>query len=220
MQIFICKCRIISHFNHNFGCKELPSSIAIELTKNKLLIKTELKEVRISCPKLEKKVQITSTFSIINLKEDCKLISKEFYIDQHSKNISDSFMSKPFEVFGYDLETPTLKSIVLLNNHSLSLQNLTNKLKTDLKINADLDLKNEIRMKELEQKFQLHSNINWILIATLAIIVFVAFVIVIIYFHKRCKNSPQSNINISMEHDFDKKREDKAKVKPRNVRSQ
>lgn len=179
------------------------------MTKNKLLIKTELKEVRISCPNVEKKVQINSTFSIVNLKADCKLISKEFFIDQHSKNISDTFMSKPFEVFGYDLETPTLKSIVLLNNHSLSLQNLTNKLKTDLKINAELDLKNEIRMKELEQKFQLHSNINWILIATLSTIVFVTFVIVIIYFHKKCT---KSNINISMMHDFDKKREDNAKV--------
>ena len=121
-------------------------------------------------------------------------------------------MSKPFEVFGYDLETPTLESIVLLNNHSLTLQNLTNKIKTDLKINADLDLKNEIRMKELEQKFQLHSNINWILIATLSTIVIVALVIVIIYFHKKCKNSTKSNVNISMMHDFDKKREDLTKV--------
>ena len=213
MQTYICKGRMINHVNHNFGCKELPSSIALELTPNKIIIKTEKgTNIKISCPNLNKNVQISSVFSILNLKSDCKIISKEFYINAHSKNISDSYLSQPFEVFGYDLETPTLTGFKKLNNQSLKMQNMTEKLKTDLKINSDLDLKNEISLKALEKKF-LEKKLNWTLIATLSIIGILTIVLATIYLYKKCKNrtNSNSNINISMTHDSDKK-EDKAKV--------
>ena len=94
MQTYICKGRMINHINHNFGCNELPSSIALELNPNKLVLKTEKgMNIKISCPNLNKNVQITSVYSILNLKSNCKIISKEFIINAHSKNISDRFSS-------------------------------------------------------------------------------------------------------------------------------
>ena len=211
MQTYICKGRMINHINHNFGCNELPSSIALELNPNKLVLKTEKgMNIKISCPNLNKNVQITSVYSILNLKSNCKIISKEFFINAHSKNISDSFLSQPFEVLGYDLETPTLTGFKKLNNHSLILQNMTDKLKTDLKINSDLDHKNEMKMNNLEKKF-LEKKTNWTLIATLSSIGLLTIVLATIYLYKKCKNKPNNNINISMTHDSEK-REDKAKV--------
>lgn len=216
MQTYICKGRMISHGNHNFGCKELPSSIALELTPNKLVIKTEKgMNIRISCPNLNKNVQITSVFSILNIKSDCKIISKEFYINQHSKNISDSYLSQPFEVIGYDLETPTLTGFKKLNNHSQILSNLTHKLETDLRLNSDLDQVNEKRMQNLEKTLKSHASINWTMIATLSLIGLMTIGLVTIYVYKKCKNSKSqnrnSNINISMTHESEKK-EEKPKV--------
>ena len=57
--------------------------------------------------------------------------------------------------------------LFISSSNDPSYTRMTDKIKTDSKRNSDLNLKNEMKLKVFGQKFQLHSNVNWTLIATL-----------------------------------------------------
>ena len=186
---FICKGRRITHINHSFSCNTLPESIAVELSPTKILIKSSKTRMQISCKNLTREINSNTTYSIIKLRPECRLHTQDILVDRIGTNYTSQTIlnDKDFELISYDLETPTLESVIMnrdntsnlrnlterLRQHTSNLRNFTENLKTDLKLNGEIDRINQERMTDINHRVGWHSTLNWSLGGTLWVILII-----------------------------------------------
>ena len=206
-QTYICTGRSIQYKNQNLAlpCSQLPKSLVLELSSTTLLIKTNLKQLEITCGKEKpSKVLLNNTYSIIKAKSYCKVAANDFYIDKHHRDHLDEYLSQPFEVVQFNLDSSNTK-VEALSSQSINLGKITEslradtkKLNKDLKDNANMDQENGRRMAVLEESFQTHKTINWGLIAAVAggICLTVLVLLCICYRKYRTNQNPITNVTI------------------------
>ena len=164
-SVFICKGRKIKNHDYVNKCDKIPEHIIIELDYNKILLKTNLKNVQMICGKSSKEVTLNSTYSIINVEPECKIIGKEFLVGAITEIDKESeFKMKPFEVTSYNMET----DFEFVTENEKTQNNTGNFTKIDFKnlherLNhlKTMDHKNKKNFKVLEKTIENHTYANW-----------------------------------------------------------
>ena len=89
-SIIICEGRKLKQQSNDFTrpCTEFPDDLIIELKYNKILLKTEQKNVKIICGSHSEIINLNSSISILNLDPACKMVGKNFILDKIHEDIS------------------------------------------------------------------------------------------------------------------------------------
>ena len=147
--IFFCQEREIVHFKHDSNrCSKLPESIIVQLHSHKILLKTNLDHMNIICGDIEKQVPLKGTYNIIEINPNCKVITKDFKIDEIKDREDLELHAEPFRVVSFPaLDNPSYLDFKELKERHDKLKVLTDKIhSSQRKMDEDLG-KNEVNDK-------------------------------------------------------------------------
>ena len=122
---FFCNERDITIFRHASNrCSRLPDSIIVELSTHKILLKTTMKSMNITCNEVNKIVQIKKIYNIIKLNPNCRVDSTDFRIEEIKNNQEMKMNVEPFKVIGYHLPNPNYINAINFTENKLKMKEL------------------------------------------------------------------------------------------------
>ena len=155
-KIFFCNERQITNFKHASNrCSRLPESIIVELSSHKILLKTSMKTMKISCNGVDKIENLNKTYNIIKLNPNCKVTTEDFQIEEIRNSMQMKMNAEPFKIIGYYLPTLTNININNLTENNQKLEELVEShkiLDNDQKEINKQSLVNHILTKSIEKK--------------------------------------------------------------------
>ena len=204
-KIFFCNERSIINFKHkSTRCSNLPSSIVIELTSHKLLIKTNLKTMDIICNKVHKTVPISRNYSIIDLNPNCRIRSEDFMIEEIKNNEAMTFHAEPFKVTNYRVGNPSFHELedmkikhLEITKMSKDLQESQKRLDKDIKKITDADSVNQRRVVGIVKGVETNNTFTYTFgsLTILSILGVISFIIVLCRMSKKSRNT---GLNVSI----------------------
>ena len=159
-DIFFCQERKVTNLKHNSNrCSKLPESIIIQLHSHEILLKTKDDYMNITRGDIEKSVPLKGTYNIVEINPNCKIVTKDFKIEEIKDRETLEMHAKPFRVISFPkLEILSLHEFKELKESHNKLKDLTGKINSsqrklseDIKKNKQNNEINQTRVEEINE---------------------------------------------------------------------
>ena len=194
-KIYVCSGRQIIEKNANFyrPCNHLPQNIIIELSPEALLIKSNLTEIKVTCPSKTETLKMKTEYTILKLHSNCTAYTTEFMIHKHHKNITSTFLENPMEIVEIEhipnlfLEKmQTRKEIT--NKYMQKVEALSQKIKKDIEGVKKKHEENEIQLNGISAYTHLHKVLLFTTTPLTGLITIGILTLITWYCTRRCRN--------------------------------
>ena len=168
-KIFFCSERSLVHLKHNsYRCSKLPETLLMELSEHKILLKTNLKSMDITCNEILKQVPINKTFNVIELNPNCRIQTADFSLAEINDKTVMEIHAEPFKIIGYDLEEPSIIDLTKLqakhdklHEFTVELKKGQETLKKDQVANENVDIANQIKVASIKEDQKTNKTYTW-----------------------------------------------------------
>ena len=205
-KIFFCSERSLVHLKHNsYRCSKLPGTLLMELSEHKILLKTNLKSMDITCNEILKQVPINKTYNIIELNPNCKIQTADFSLAEINDKTVMEIHAEPFKIIGYDLEEPSIIDLTKLQAKHEKLHKITvelgkgqETLRDDQTAIEIADKANQKRVESIKEDQNTNKTFTWSLGGTSLGVAGIGAIAGLIILGKSCANQKKEGMNITL----------------------
>ena len=175
------------------------------------MIKTENKNLKLECKNNSQDIFLNSSYSIIRARPDCKLIGKDFMIEEYHNDPKIDFQSEPFQVeyFHKEKEQNFSTAINDITDFTLNVTKKTNQIKKDFEKVETVHSENIEKSKLLEESMAKHGLLSYSFHGTWLTVFFLICIVLGCYFKNCCCFILKVFANEN-EHDHDQNNDSKA----------
>ena len=187
-KVYICNGRVIKQQTYQHNCEKLPKDIFFELSRDLILIKTDNKKLKLECKNHSQDIFLNSSYSIIRARQDCKLIGKDFMIDDYHNDPKIDFQNEPFQVEYFHKEKDHNFSTAIndITDITLNVTKKTNQIKKDFEKLETVHSENIEKSKLLEESMAKHGLLSYSFHGTWLTVFFLICIVLGCYFKKCC----------------------------------
>ena len=205
-RTFFCSERALVHLKHNsFRCSKLPQTLLMELSEHKILLKTNLKSMDITCNEILKQVPINKTYNVIELNPSCKIQTEDFSLAEINDKTVMEIHAEPFKIIGYDLEEPSIFDLTKLQAKHEELHKITLELgkgqetmKDDQIAIEKADKANQKRVESITKDQETNKTYTWSLGGTSLGLAGLGAIAGLIILGKNCATQKKDGMSLTL----------------------